>query len=161
MSEKKECRAYLAGAIEKAPDGGKKWRRDISKFLEGELNHSVWDPTIEEYHVMTDEEKENFRRWKTDDFAKFRGVVRKIIDKDLHCLLKESDYAIALWDEHVLGGGGTHGEITLCYYHNVPLYMVINMPLSEVSSWIAGCATEIFEDFDSLKDFLRKKYLIR
>ena len=32
------------------------------------------------------------------------------------------------------------------------------MPIDEVSSWILGCASEVFTDFEQLKDFLGKKF---
>lgn len=158
MKKKKEICVYLAGAIEKAPDGGKKWRKKISKFLKEELGHHAWDPTVEEYHFLTNEEKKYFRIWKTENRERFLQVVRKIIDKDLFHLLNKTDYVIAFWDEHVLGGGGTHGEITLCYHFKIPVYLVLGMNEKDVSSWIVGCSTETFKDFKSLKKFLINKY---
>ncbi len=150
--------AYLAGAIEKAPDAGRAWRNDISEFLSGELKHAVFNPSIEENHVLTPEEFRNFRQWKTSDLVKFRKTVHKIIQTDLTMLLNQVDYIICLWDEYVLGGGGTHGELTMAYWHNIPVYMVSRIPLAEMSSWVVGCTTEIFFDFAALKSFLRRKF---
>jgi hypothetical protein len=57
-------------------------------------------------------------------------------------------------------GGGTYGELTVAYYHNIPVYMVAAKPLSQISGWILGCATEFFESFEELKEFLRENFRI-
>ncbi len=149
---------YLAGAIEYAPDNGCHWREAITPFLEKELGHRVFNPCIEENHILTPEEFRHFRQWKRTNLRKFRHVVRKLIHTDLTTLINDIDYVICLWDEYVLKGAGTHGELTFCYYHNIPVYMVSPFPLEEISSWIIGCTTEIFSDFETLKSFLRQKF---
>jgi len=150
---------YLAGAIEKAPDAGCRWRKEISRFLTNELQHSVFNPCLEENHVLTPYEFKNFRKWKVTNLPRFRKVVHKIIDTDLNVLINKVDYIICLWDQYVLEGGGTHGELTVAYLNKIPVYMVTHLPVESVSSWIIGCTTEIFTDFDSLKNFLRDLYL--
>ncbi|HFE64163.1 MAG TPA: hypothetical protein ENK14_07090 [Caldithrix sp.] len=150
--------SYLAGAIEKAPDAGCKWRAEISRFLEKELGHAVFNPCLEESHVLTAEEFRHFREWKANDLPRFRRVVHKIIQTDISTLLNKVDYIICLWDEYVLHGGGTHGELTMAYWHEIPVYMVTRIPLAEMSSWIIGCTTRIFSDFDQLRNFLRNEF---
>ena len=153
-------KAYLAGAMEYAPDKGCGWREEMSHFLQQELGHDVYNPCVEERIILTEEEWKHFRSWKTTDWKRFQKTVRKLIDADLHMLLHQIDYVICLWDQYSLRGGGTHGELTLCYFHKIPVYMVAHMPLSEISSWILGCVTEVFPDFASLKKFLRKKFAV-
>ncbi|RQV99298.1 MAG: hypothetical protein EH225_11805 [Calditrichaeota bacterium] len=150
---------YLAGAIENAPDAGRKWREDISFFLTHELNHQVFNPTLEENHILTPFEFRNFRHWKTADLPRFRQVVHKIIKTDIGMLINQVDYIICLWDEYVSRGGGTQGELTIAFWKQIPVYMVTTLPLTDLSSWIIGCTSEIFYDFDSLKEFLKSTYL--
>jgi hypothetical protein len=50
---------------------------------------------------------------------------------------------------------GTAGELTLAYRMGIPVYLVLAMPPAAASSWILGCATEVFGDFDALKKHLR------
>jgi hypothetical protein len=149
---------YLAGAIEYAPDGGRAWREEVSKFLDETLDHRVFNPCIEENHILTKEEFQMFRNWKAGDLPRFRQTMRKLIDTDLDILMNKVDYVVCLWDEHVLNGGGTQGELTVAYYHNIPVYMVSKIPRMKMSSWILGCTTEVFEKFDDLKTFLKSKY---
>jgi hypothetical protein len=150
---------YLAGAMEHAPDLGAAWRNEISEFLTSELGHRVFNPCVEQTHVLTSEERRFFRTWKATDLNRFKATVRKVIEKDLNTLLHEIDYIICLWDEFVANGGGTQGEITLAYFHRIPVYMVSTIPTASISSWILGCTTELFTSFEELKELLRKEFL--
>jgi len=147
-------KVYLAGAIEAAPDDGKIWRNDLAAFLRSELDWECFNPSEHEQDFLSEDEKLNFRKWKTTDINKFMPVIKKIMDRDLQQLLHNCQAVICLWDEHVIYGGGTHGELTLAYEHQLPVYLVLGMPLKRVSSWIVGCTTQIFQDFDELKLFL-------
>ena len=147
-------KVYLAGAIEAAPDGGKAWRKAVTQFLKGELNWEVFDPSQHEQDFLTQVEKDNFRKWKHTDIKRFRPVIKKIIDRDLNQLLNNCDAVICLWDDYVIPGGGTHGELTLAYEHRLPVYLILGMPLEKVSSWIIGCTTEVFPGFAEMKQYL-------
>lgn len=149
---------YLAGAIEHAPDGGRAWRENISQFLAGTLGQRVFNPCVEENHILSAEEFREFRGWRETDLSRFRQTMRKLIDTDLDTLLNKVDYVVCLWDEYVLNGGGTHGELTMAYHHNIPVYMVSKIPRGNISSWILGCTTELFEDFEQLQGFLEEKF---
>jgi hypothetical protein len=142
---------YLAGAIEYAPDGGKAWRREIARFLEQELGMAVFDPCVNEVALLSVEEKHRFREWKRDDRARFLPVIRRIIDNDIGQLLERTRMVICYWDEHVTKGAGTAGELTLAYLHGIPVYLVLGIPADRLSSWAAGCATEVFATFDELR----------
>ncbi len=154
----KQPLAYLAGAIENAPDGGAGWREDLSRFLMEELNHNVFNPCLEESHILTPEEFRHFREWKTVDLQRFRRVIHRIIKTDINMLIQKADYLICLWDEYVHNGGGTHGELTMAFWYNIPVFMVTEIPMEGMSSWIIGCTTEIFHDFESLKLFLKSNF---
>ena len=146
--------AYLAGAIEHAPDGGEGWRRDLIPFLRDELGWDAYDPTAEEAQWLTDEERANFRHWKRSDLPRFQTAVRKVIAKDLETL-QRSDIVLCLWDEHVIRGGGTHGELTMAYHLGIPVHLVLTVDIEEVSSWILGCATEVHGSIEALRERLR------
>ena len=151
-------RAYLSGAIEHAPDGGRIWRQDIEEWLGRELGHTVYNPSKEESTVLTEEELKNYRLWRKTDYSRFKSIVRRFIQQDLKVLQTEVDYIICLWDKYVLWGGGTHGELTMACHLKIPVYTVIGIPRNEVSAWILGCSTEEFESFEELKAYLKKRY---
>ena len=89
---------------------------------------------------------------------KYKEFTRLLINRDLRAVVAESDYLICLWDESVLKGGGTHGEVTIAYFIGKPVYLVNHLPMRDFSGWIFSCATETFNSFDALKKELLKRY---
>ena len=148
-------RVYLSGAIEHASDGGKGWRNEIGRYLSEELHEEVYDPAADEKKDLTEEERAHFRRWKREAPERFRAVVRKIIAWDLDHIQTRSDYVLAYWDESAARGGGTAAEITLAHRLGKPVYLVLGMPLESASGWVLAAATQVFDSFDALKDFLK------
>ena len=151
-------RVYLSGGIEHSADAGKGWRREIGRFLAEELGQDVYDPALDEKKDLTDEERLSLRPWKLASPERFRDTVRKIIAWDLGRIETQTDYLLAFWDEAAARGGGTAAEITLAYRLNKPVYVVLGMPWEAASGWILAAATEVFEDFDQLRVFLRNEY---
>jgi hypothetical protein len=151
--------AYLSGSIEYSPDYGKSWRADITPFLR-ELGHHVYDPALDEQKNLDHQEVREFRTWKTTDLPRFQNTIRKIIAWDLDWIERKSDYIICYWDEAAARGAGTQGELTLAHRIDIPVYLVLGMPLPKVSGWILGCASEVFESFEELKQFLRNKHAL-
>ncbi|MFP4546961.1 MAG: hypothetical protein ACLFQM_02435 [Fidelibacterota bacterium] len=151
-------KAYLAGAIEHAPDLGRKWRENLGRFLEEELAHDYYNPLKEETKYLTQEEMETFRGLKVTDINRYKIILRKLINGDLNELINGIDYIICYWDEYTEKGGGTYGEITVAFEHNIPVYMVTEKLNAEISGWVLGCTTEMFNNFNDLKKFLKKKY---
>ncbi|MFQ6675870.1 MAG: hypothetical protein ACE5LH_05940 [Fidelibacterota bacterium] len=151
-------RAYLSGAIEHAPDGGTEWRREMTAWLKDHLGHDVFNPVEEQKKTLVPDEAENFRRWKSTDYGRFKKAVRKLIDADLHSIIHDVDYVICYWDEGVVRGGGTHGEVTLAYHAGKPVYTVLGVPREMISSWILGCSTREFDTFGDLQRFLEREY---
>jgi hypothetical protein len=150
--------AYLSGAMENAKNEGSGWRNEITIWLREEINHSVIDPVIDTARLVERTESHDYRNWKTSDPNKFRKFVRQAIDNDLNSVVNKSDYLICLWNQEVLAGGGSHGEVTMAYYYNKPIYLINQLDDSELSGWIMSCATEIFTDFNSMQKRLIEIY---
>ncbi|MDX1622738.1 MAG: hypothetical protein R3199_02000 [Gemmatimonadota bacterium] len=149
-------RAYLAGAMERAPDRGREWREGLLPLFE-ELGHEVFHPNVEEAKIVSPEERANFREWKANGHAEFRRMMRRIIDHDI-AALERCDYLVCYWDRHAHGSGGTPSEVTLMHHWGRPVYLVLGVPRVEVSSWVLGCATRVFETFDDLAEHLRGEH---
>mgnify|MGYP003316044636 CR=1 FL=1 len=144
-------KAYLSGGMENAPELGRAWRDEMTAWLNNQLGHTVFNPVEIQNETLTAEEVENFRSWRFNQRAKFKLTVRKLIKRDLDAIDNEIDYVICNWDETVLKGGGTHGEVTMAYWLEKPEYQVNNLPINDISSWIFSCSDEIFDNFESLK----------
>jgi hypothetical protein len=143
-------RAYLSGAIEYSPDHGRAWRAAITPFLES-LGHEVYDPALDVKKNLSAAEVANFRGWKLTDLGRFQATVRKIIDYDLDWIANRTDFIVCLWDQHAQKGAGTQAELTFAYRINIPVYLVVMMPITQVSGWILGCSTAVFESFEELQ----------
>jgi hypothetical protein len=145
---------YLSGSIEFAADGGRAWRRQLTPFLQQILGHRVYDPAEDEKKSLSEEEAAHFRAWKTTDPERFRRTVRKIINWDLDLIEKQADYLICFWDGASARGAGTQAELTAAYRRGIPVYLVTELPASEISGWVLGCAEQVFGSFEELKAFL-------
>lgn len=142
---------YLAGAIEHAPDGGKSWRRELAAWLKEELNLDVYDPCEQEWSLLSSYEKAHLRDWKASDTPKFRSIIRRFVDNDLRYLLSATCFVVCLWDEYAGRGAGTAGEITVAYWHKIPIFLVSSLSTTDIPGWVLACATEIFPDFEQMK----------
>lgn len=151
-------RVYLSGAIEHAADLGTGWRARLRPFLEGSLGHRIYDPSADEKKDLTDEERSGFRRWKLEDAARYRLVIRKIIGWDLARIEEDTDYLIAYWDTAAARGGGTAAEITLAHRLGKPVFVVLGMPVEEASGWILGAADEVYPGFADLETALARRF---
>ena len=127
-------------------------------LLKERLGHEVFNPNEEINQILSDEEELHFREWKENDEEKFKTIMNRIIDRDLRHLTEKSDYVICKWDEYAVKGGGTHGEITVAYYHKIPVFLLSEMPRNRISSWILGCSENIFFDVESLLLELEIRY---
>ena len=150
--------AYLSGAMEYAVDEGSGWRIDMASWLSAQLGHNVIDPVEESRLLMLQENSTDYRTWKESDTERYREFVRQCVDRDIRAVTKEVDYIICLWNEDVFKGAGTHGEVTLAFQHNVPVYLVNQIPLRDLSGWIMACSSEIFNNFEELKVFLLENF---
>jgi hypothetical protein len=151
--------AYLSGSIEYSPDYGKSWRAQLTPFLR-DLGHDVYDPALDEKKNLDDREVREFRYWKVTDRPRFQTTIRKIIAWDLDWIEQKSDYVVCFWDEAAARGAGTQGELTLAHRRGIPVYLVVGMPMEKVSGWILGCASEVFDNFEELKAFLRTRHAV-
>lgn len=150
--------AYLSGAMEQAADEGALWREEIARWLKTELGHDVIDPVVSSQLLVEKYEAQDYRDWKFSDIQRFVEFIRKAIDLDLDNVINNSDYIICFWNEDVMKGGGTHGEVTIAYYKNIPVYLVNQVPIEELSGWIMACSTQIFNQFSELKSYLLETY---
>lgn len=151
--------AYLCGPIEFAQDGGRLWRRKLTPFLRDQLGHRVYDPAEDEKKNLTDEERANFRGWKTQDVDRYRRVIRKIIAFDLDLIENKADYLVCYWDADAAQSGGTPAELTVAHRKGIPVFLVTPLELGAVSGWMLGCADQVFATVEDLKEFLAARFL--
>lgn len=144
--------------MEFAVDGGRDWREKMRRWLEEHVNHATYDPTVEARRLMSAEDLRDLPGWKTTDLERYRKAMRFIINHDLDVMRNRTDYVVCYWDSAAARGGGTQAELTVAYRKGLPVYLVAEMPVEEISGWVVGCTTKIFPGFDELKSFLSATY---
>ena len=150
--------AYLSGGMEHAVNEGEDWRNKMTEWLQKNLGHSVIDPVKNSRQLVDETQYHDYRLWKNSDRGKYKAFIRQLIRQDLDGVINKADYVICLWDEGVVKGGGTHGEVTIAYHYNIPVYLVNTLPFDELSGWIFSCCTEVFPDFTNLKKRVLELY---
>ena len=150
--------AYLSGPIENAHNDGADWRILITEWLRKSLNHDVFNPVLETKDIIKSHADDDFRAMKVDNPNEYKNIIRKIIKLDLNAVVHQVDYLIVKWDKSVFKGGGTHGEVTLAYWLGKPVYLINDLPIDDLSSWIFSCSEETFSDFADLKKRLIEIY---
>jgi hypothetical protein len=144
--------------MEHAVNEGEDWRNKITEWLRKNLGHSVIDPVKKSRQLVDETQSHDYRLWKNSDRGKYKAFVRQLIRQDLDGVINKADYVICLWDEGVVKGGGTHGEVTIAYHYNIPVFLVNTLPFDELSGWIFSCCTEVFPDFINLKKRVLELY---
>jgi len=150
--------AFLCGAMEYSPDGGQQWRERMRLWLQETLNQRVYDPTEEARRLLNEAELRDLAQWKTSDLERYRKALRLVINRDLDVMTNQADYVVCLWDEAAARGGGTQAELTAAYRKGIPVYLVTEVPLGEISGWVLSCTDRIFASFEDLKSFLVTTY---
>ncbi len=152
-------KAYLSGGMEFAKDNGAGWRSKLEEWLKDKLNHSAFNPVKASEEFLTTKYPEvDFRAAKSNNFQKHQEIAKEIVMLDSSEIILHSDYVICYYDESAQRGAGTKGELTVAAIFGRPVYLVRGMDPDEIPSWVLGCASEIFADFDSLKSYLTKVY---
>ena len=57
-----------------------------------------------------------------------------------------------------LTSGGTSSELTFAHRRGIPVYLVTDAPVGEISGWMLACADRVFANVDELKKFLLERY---
>ncbi len=150
--------AFLCGGMEFAPKDGREWRKDLGNWLYRNLNHKVYDPTQEAKLILSAEDLAGLDRWKQSEPMRFRTLMRRIINHDLNIMAHQTDYVICYWDQAAAQGGGTQAELTAAFRKSLPIYLVSELPVSEISGWVLGCADYVIPGFKKLKERLKITY---
>jgi len=151
--------AYLSGGMEYAANLGADWRSELESWLHDELDQECFNPVKASETFLGGQYPDvDFRATKKNNIMVHREISRKIVELDTREIIMRTSYVICYYDESAQRGAGTKGELTIASVFGKPVYLVPDMPIDKIPSWVIGCADEIFRDFKSLKEFLSRKF---
>jgi len=136
MNRLNGMRAYLAGAMDRVPDGGSGWRNKMTPMLQ-RLGVTVLDPCDkpieigiedEESRVLIDHYKET---GQFDRIRKEYGVIRTL---DLRCI-DISDFIVASIDIDV-HACGTYEEISIANSQKKPVLIWCQQGKENAPNWL-------------------------
>lgn len=156
MNRLNGMRTYLAGAMDRVPDGGLEWRQRITPSLQ-DLGIKVLDPCNKPIEVGIEDEgsREMIDHYKqTGQFNEIRkqyGVIRTL---DLRCI-DISDFVIASVDTEV-HACGTYEEITTANSQKKPVLIWCQQGKENAPNWLFFMLPHqhIFGSLSNLLDYL-------
>ncbi len=157
MNRLKHTRCYLAGAIDRVPDDGETWRRQIRHHLD-DLGIVWLDPT----HKPCDfgaEDAQSRRERRANKAAGWYDLVADemapIRDVDMR-LVNISDFLIVNIDIGV-HACGTYFEFKQANDQNKPLLVHMEQSKQDCPDWILGCIPHehIFDSWVALRKYVR------
>ncbi len=145
--------------MEYAQNNGADWRIEMETWLKKDLSHTAFNPVkASEQFLKTQYPRIDFRETKLNDLGQHRRIAAEIVRLDSQEIILRSDYIICYYDESAQRGAGTKGELTVAALFAKPVYLVKGMPIVDIPSWVIGCMTEMFDDFETLRRFLQDKF---
>lgn len=147
---------YLSGGMQHAPDGlGAGWRAECSKHLRDmgffPLDIAELDLAYRDAHGHL------FRFMEDGEILQRKSNIRKhFIETDIALIRNDTDAIIILYDESVRLGAGTTSEVHEAFMLDIPVFLVNTYPkLQDVPGWMQAETTKIFNDFDTLYEYLK------
>jgi hypothetical protein len=152
-------KAYLGGAVEKAPDRGVKWREDMSEWMKTvnilPINPLDFDNNIAENYGLADP-KEVAVINVNERFQRRCDFMREIVTLDINAVI-DSDILVVHMDEYTLAGAGTFGEMTVAWQKTIPVVVWVTgkLSLDDLPGWALGTANFITESQKQFRDYLK------
>jgi len=149
-------RAYLIGAMDRVPDGGVKWREDITPFLES-LGIVVLNPCAKPISIGFEDVEDRERRKNlksSDNYEQLAEEVRLLRVVDLR-MTDMSDFLIVNLDvdTHMCG---SYEETSWANRLKRPILIVVKQGKAQCPDWLLGMIPHehIFNTFDDMKEYL-------
>jgi hypothetical protein len=156
MNRLNNQRVYLAGAMDRVPDGGKTWRENITPVLL-KMGLTVFNPLIKPSEIGREDEntvmlKKRLKQEKRyDELSKVMKTIRNV---DLR-LVDISDFLIVNLDLDI-HPCGTYEEIFLANREKKPILINVAQGKQNAPDWLFGTIPHqmIFDSWLDLQEYL-------
>ncbi len=150
----KGLRAYLCGHIDRAPDLGMGWRKDLTPWLE-KMDVSIFNPCAKPIKEANEVENRELRKYtKETDYDAFSTNMREIAKTDLR-MVDICDFMIVYIDLDIFICGSVW-EVTIANLQKKPILICCKQGKEKVPDWLWGVLPheEFFSNWDDLKTYL-------
>lgn len=156
MNRLNNQRVYLAGAMDRVPDGGKTWRENISPLLKN-MGLIVFNPLTKPSEIGKEDEntvtlKKRLKQEKRyDELSKVMKTIRNV---DLR-LVDISDFLIVNLDLDI-HPCGTYEEVFLANREKKPILINVVQGKQNAPDWLFGTLPHemIFDSWLDLREYL-------
>jgi len=157
MNRLKDARVYLAGPMDRCPNGGIQWRQDITPFLL-EMGCFIFDPTDKPMQIAIEDEEHRDERkvWKEQhSFGKIAEMMKIIRNVDLR-MVDVSDFIIVNWDMEIQMCG-TMEEVFLANREKKPILIHCPQGIKCLPDWLFAVLPYqmMFNDWEELKAYVK------
>lgn len=145
-----KVRLYAAGAIEKAPDNGESYRKQLKEQFESTQVRLI-DPLDFQYNKNFKSLSEFRRRKGAKRGYKF---ARKVVKGDIEAV-SCCDAMVVNIDKYI--GAGSISEATIALSYGMPIYGVItdkNVDFYNINVWLMGCVHRFFYSIQDFREFV-------
>lgn len=156
MNKLRGSRCYLCGAMDRAPDSGKAWRRNLREDLRWLGLHWL-DPTRKPTKVGKEDDESRLRRRqakKLGHYADIREEMKQIRHVDLR-MVDICDFLIVNLDLEI-HACGTYEEIFLANSQKKPVLIHVEQGKAKTPDWLFGTLPDeyFFGSWADLTEFL-------
>lgn len=156
MNRLKNQRAYLAGPMDRCPNGGKDWREHISAIL-SYYGAITLNPIIKPINIALEDEKTREKRKLLKQYGKYDELSREmktIRNVDLR-MVDISDFIIANLDLDIYPCG-TYEEIFLANRQKKPIILHMKQGKNNVPDWLFGTIPHdmMFSSWSQITNYL-------
>jgi nucleoside 2-deoxyribosyltransferase len=135
MNRLRGLRCYLAGPIDRCPNGGVHWRENMMPFLK-DLGTIVFDPTKKPIEIGSEDIESRHYRLKLRQSGKFEELskeMRKISNVDLR-MIDICDFLIVHLDLEIYPAG-TVWEMVIANLQKKPILLHFEQGVENIPDW--------------------------
>ncbi len=152
------ARNYIVGPMDRCPNGGVEWRRQITPHLE-EMGIVVLDPTKKPFEDGKGDESDRATRekWLQDgDFDSLANFMKEVRGYDLR-MVNIADFVIVYIDTDIFMWGSCE-EVALAVSEKKPVLVWCKQGKTKAPWWLFAQTPSqfIFSSMEDLLDYLRR-----
>lgn len=158
----KIIKTYLAGPIGVViQENAMTWRTKATEYLRHK-NIETLNPMGQNGGDRLGNGRAKLKEAVDEGNIKFirKYVSKTVIPPDLKMVENADFLTVYIPEDNGYEICGTYGEITLAFYLGKPVYVITDRQPNKVPTWLIGCSTEIFINWDDYYRYIQDEWVI-